>query len=177
MSKSSPGRRPQRLSRYLYPFLKSKTAIGVALGLAMILFSAVLGMGHHDIGRRVRYIPVTQNVASGRVVVKPLDRVEYRIVILPEMYNAQVLGSFTAYGGSANTILAALMPSSEYASWITGHDAKAFYSTGGQKSEDKFAVRLDPGVYSFAISNRLSKKTPKFVFLDVQLVYDRREAY
>jgi hypothetical protein len=178
MTKPAPVGPTQRVALPELRILRSKRAFGIALGLAAIAAAGVLRIGTHEKpGLRIRYIPVTQKIASGRVLVKPLDRVEYRIVILPEMRNAQVIGSFTAYGGPTNTVLAALMPSTEYASWITGHDAKAYYSTDGQKNTDQFAVRLDSGSYSFAISNRLSKKAAKFVYLEVQLVYDKAEAY
>lgn len=167
----------QQISRYLDPALRSKWLLAVAFGIGLIGLGAILTGGPHNAGRRIRYVPVTRNIASGRVLVKPADRVEYRIGITPDMLNAQVIGSFTSYGGSNNTVLAALLPTTEYDSWIQGNDAKAYYSSGGQKSEDKFAVRLDAGEYSFAISNRTSKKAMKFVYLDVELIYYRAERY
>ena len=177
MTNPSPEDLAEQISRHLHRLLQSKRLIPVALGLGLIALAGILTMGGHDAGRRVRYVPVTQKIVSGRVIVKPLDRLDYHISITPEMSNAQVIGNFTAYGGATNTVLAAVMPTTEYAAWITGHDAKAYYSSDGQKSEDRFGVRLDPGQYSFAISNRLSKKDMKFVYLDVELIYYRAESY
>ena len=177
MTRPSPEDVAEQMSLHVHRLLQSKRAIAVGLGFGLIGFGAILRMGTRDAGTHIRYVPITQKIASGRVLVKPSDRVEYHIDITPQMFNAQVIGSFTAYGGETNTVLAALMPSTEYANWITGHDAKAYYSSEGQKSEDRFAVRLDPGQYSFAISNRVSKKALKFVYLDVELIYYKAERY
>ena len=155
----------------------SKRSLWVTLGLALIVLGLILRIGTHDVARRVRYIPVTQKIASGRVVVKPRDRVEYRIEITPDMHDAQITGNFTAYGGSTNAVSAVLIEKSEYANWIHGHKAEAFYSSDGQKSTDQFAVRLGPGAYSFGISNRLSKSETKYVYLEVDLIYYRLETY
>jgi hypothetical protein len=149
----------------------------VILGLGLIVLGLILRIGTHEVGRRIRYIPVTQKLASGRVLVKPLNGVDYRIEITPEMHNAQVTGNFTAYGGANNTVAAVLMPQSEYANWINGHEADTYYSSGGQKNSDQFAVRLGPGIYTFGISNRLSKKATKFVYLEVELIYYKAETY
>jgi len=171
----SPEKIRELLSRHLPRLLHSNWAIPAALGLGLVALAGMLTMGRHDAGGRIRYVPVTRKIASGRITVNPASRAEYRIDITPEMFNAEVIGSFTAYGGETNTVLAALMPAAEYANWITGHDVKAYYSSDGQKNEDRFAVRLDPGQYSFAISNRLSKKAMKFVYLDVELIYYKAE--
>ena len=146
--------------------------------VVLVLLSLTLRTGtRQKADLHVRYVPVTRKIASGRVLVKPRERVEYRIEITPSMHNVQVIGSFTAYGGSTNTVTAALMPETEYASWITGHDAKAYYSSDGQKNADQFALRLDPGTYSFVISNRLARTAMKYVYLEVDLIYDRAETY
>jgi hypothetical protein len=93
------------------------------------------------------------------------------------MFNAQVIGSFTAYGGSNNTVSVVLAPDADYQNWITSGDARKYYSSDGQESEDRFAAKLDPGEYEFAISNRVSKKAMKYVFLGVELIYPRAEMF
>ena len=155
----------------------STRRISVILGLVLIALGGVLRIGRHDVAVRVRYVPVTRKIASGRVSIKPKEGIDYRIEITPDMRDAQVLGNFTAYGGSTNTISAVVMQESEYANWIKGQAADAFYSSDGQKTADQFAVRLGPGVYMFGVSNRLSKSAPKFVFLDLELIYYKAEAY
>jgi hypothetical protein len=156
----------------------STRRISVILGLALIALGGVLRMGKHDaVAVRVRYVPVTTKLVSGRIVVKPKEAVDYRIEVTPEMRDAQVVGSFTAYGGSTNTVSAVVMQESEYTSWVKGQAADAFYSSDGQKTADQFAVRLNPGVYRFGISNRASKSAPKFVFLDLDLIYYKAETY
>lgn len=147
------------------------------LGLALIALGGVLRMGKREAAVRVRYVPVTRTLASGRVWIKPKEGVDYRIEITPEMHDAQVVGNFTAYGGSTNAVSAVVMPESEYTNWIKGQSADAFYSSDGQKTADQFALRLGPGIYRFGISNRVSKSAPKFVFLDLELIYYKVETY
>ena len=158
--------------------LPYKRYLWIIPAVVLILLSMALRTGpQRKPDLHIRYVPVTRKIASGRILVKPRERVEYRIEITPAMYNVQVIGNFTAYGGSTNTITAALMPETEYTSWIAGHDAKAYYSSDGQKNVDQFAVRLDPGTYSFVISNRLSRTATKYVYLEVELIYDKAETY
>jgi hypothetical protein len=171
--RSQPSQSPQVL-------LKSRRSLWFGIGFALLLLVLLLkigGPGKKALARRVRYVPVTRNIASGSVTVKPRDGVQYRVEITPDMRDAQVIGSFTAYGGSTNGVSAVLMGQSEYDNWIGGHRASAFYSSEGQKSTDHLAVRLGPGSYFFGISNRLSKTASKLVYLDLDLVYYRSETY
>ena len=150
------------------------------IGLALIGIGLILRLARHDqrvFAPGVRYIPVTRKIASGRVMVKPRERAAYRIEITPDMRNAQIIGNFTAYGGATNAVSAVIMQDAEYANWIKGQAAEAFYTSGGQKSTDQFALRLGPGNYELGISNRLSRSGPKYVFIDVDLIYYRLETY
>ena len=169
--------RPWPTPWILHPALTPRRLGWVALGLTLIAFVLLLRVGKHDAGARVRYVPVTQKIASGRILIKPLDRVDYQLEITAAMHDAQVIGNFTAYGGATNTVSAVLMQSSEYANWNNDQKADAFYSSDGQKNTDQFALRLGPGSYTFAVSNRLSKTASKYVFLDVELIYYRAETY
>ena len=162
--------------RYLWRALNRRISPHVAVGLALIVLGLILKIGTHSQPvRRVRYTPLTQKIASGRVLVQPREAVEYRIEIKPDMRDAQVSGTFTAYGGETNAVSAVIMEQSEYAKWIGGDTANAVYSSKGEKYSDQFGVRLDPGVYTFAISNRLSKSSARFVYLNVDLIYYRPE--
>src|SRR5215469_5504950 len=109
MTDFAPDSRPQR-----EPRVEFTRRFWILLGLALIALGGTLRIGTHPPGRRVRYIPVTRKIASGRVVIKPKDGVDYRIDITPDMHDAQVIGSFTAYGGSNNAVSAVIMPESEY---------------------------------------------------------------
>ena len=151
----------------------------ITLGLLLIASGLIVRIAGYNKGLspRVRYVPVTRKIASGRVLVKPLGYAQYSIEITAEMRNAQVAGNFAAYGGPTNTVSAVIMQESAYATWIQGNKADAFYSSDGQKNTDQFSVRLSPGKYVFAISNRLSKSSQKYVYLEVDLIYYRPEAY
>jgi hypothetical protein len=52
-----------------------------------------------------------------------------------------------------------------------------FYGTQGRKTTDSFDVRLGPGTYYFALSNRFSAFSDKYVFLNVDLNYSKMETY
>lgn len=159
---------------------KPRRSVWVAAGLGLIVLGMVLRIekpGNQPPARRVRYVPVTRNITSGSVLVKPRDGVQYRVEITPDMRDAQIIGNFTAYGGATNGVSAVVMEVSEYDNWISGHRANAYYSSEGQKSTDRFAVRLGPGVYFIGISNRLSKTASKLVYLNADLIYYRSEKY
>jgi hypothetical protein len=102
---------------------------------------------------------------------------EYQFEIKPDMRDAHVTGSFTASGGSGNDIEAAIASQTEFLNWINGHPARVFYGTHGKKTTDSFDIKLGPGTYYFALSNKFSAISDKYVFLDVDLNYQRMETY
>jgi hypothetical protein len=123
----------------------------------------------------IQYVPATQQIASGQVVVPARGYVQYKIEIRPAMLDAHVSGTFNASGGRGNDVAAALTTESEYVNWINGHEASVLYATAGKKTTDSFDVELGPGTYIFAISNKYSMVSGKYVFLDVKLNYQRME--
>jgi hypothetical protein len=125
----------------------------------------------------VRYVPATQRIASGQIVVRAKALVQYRFQITPEMRSAHVSGQFNASGGSGNDIEAVIATEAEFTNWVNGHQAQVFYSTQGKKTTDTFDVRLGPGTYYLAFNNRFSAMTAKDVFLEVDLNYQRAESY
>lgn len=135
------------------------------------------GSGATASAPRIRYVPVSQKIASGQVVVKASGYVQYRIRIDPEMREAHVTGSFNASGGSGNDISAVIAGENEYTNWINGHEARVFYGTHGKKTTDNFDVRLPPGEYYFVLSNKFSAFSDKYVFIEADLKYNRAETY
>jgi hypothetical protein len=125
----------------------------------------------------VRYVPVDQKIASGQIVVNANGYVQYRFEITPEMRNARVSGQFNASGGAGNDIDAVIATEAEFTNWINGHPARAFYSSNGRKTTDTFDLRLAPGTYYLAFSNKFSALTSKELFLEVDLNYQRLETY
>ncbi len=125
--------------------------------------------------RRPVRIPVSQPIASGQVVVRPGGWVQYRIRIVPGMENARVSGKFNANGGGGNDVTAVLTDENEFQNWINGHEAKVYYGTQGRKTTDSFAVQLPIGDFVFAVSNKFSVISQKYVFLDLKLDYERLE--
>jgi hypothetical protein len=122
---------------------------------------------------QARYVPMTTNIASGQVVVHHGSAVNYRITITPDMREPVVSGTFTAAGGHGNDIAAVLADESGYTNWINGHQAQVFWSTQGKETTGSFEVRLKPGTYYLALSNRFSAFTDKYVVLEANLKYQQ----
>jgi hypothetical protein len=120
-----------------------------------------------------RFVPMSTSIASGQVVVRHGGAVNYRITITPEMRNPVVSGNFTASGGQGNDIAAVLADESGYTNWINGHQAQVFWSTQGKETTGSFEVRLKPGTYYLALSNRFSAFTDKYVALEANLKYQQ----
>jgi hypothetical protein len=125
----------------------------------------------------IRYVSATQQIASGQVVVPARGYVQYRIEIPQAAREAHVSGSFNASGGRGNDVAVALTSESEFVNWVNGHAARAYYATPGKETTDNFDVRLGPGTYVFGVSNRFGMLSNKYVFLNLNLSYQRLEAY
>jgi len=126
---------------------------------------------------KTRYVPVSQKIATGQIIVRAKGYVQYRITITPEMLNPTVTGNFNASGGAGNDILAVIADEENYTNWINGHQAQVFWSTQGRQTTGNIAATLSPGVYYLAFSNRFSAFTGKQVFLEVDLNYKKAETY
>jgi hypothetical protein len=126
---------------------------------------------------KTRYVPVTQKIASGQIIVKGNGYVQYRITITPEMIEPTVTGSFNASGGSGNDITAVIADQDNYTNWINGHQAQVFWGTQGKQTTGNLDVRLRPGMYYLVFSNKFSAFTDKQVFLEVDLNYKKAETY
>jgi hypothetical protein len=126
---------------------------------------------------KTRYVPVSQKIATGQIVVKANGYVQYRITITPEMVEPTVTGSFNASGGSGNDIAAVIADETNYTNWINGHQAQVFWSTQGKQTTGSIESRLQPGMYYLAFSNKFSAFTDKQVFLEVDLNYKKAEIY
>lgn len=123
----------------------------------------------------IRYVPVSQKLASGQIVVRAGGYIQYRCEITPDMRNAHVSGRFNAAGGTGNDIEAVIATEEEFTNWVNGHQARVFYSTQGRKTTDTIDVRLAPGTYYLAFNNRFSTFSAKDVFLEVDLDFQRLE--
>ena len=127
--------------------------------------------------QRVRWVPVSEKIATGQITVKSGGSVPFRVQITPEMRDAHIVGKFTASGGSGNDIAAVLASEEEFTNWNNGHSAKVYYSTDGKKTTDQLDVSLSPGTYIFAFSNKFSPSADKYVMADIELDYSRSQSY
>lgn len=124
----------------------------------------------------VRYAVKTDQIASGQVVVPHGREVFYKILITPQMRQARVAGSFNASGGTGNDVAGIIAGESDFTNWSNGHQAKAYWSTQGRETTGTFDVRLGPGTYYLAFSNKFSAVTDKYLFLNAQLNYQQAES-
>jgi predicted nucleic acid-binding Zn ribbon protein len=116
--------------------------------------------------------PVTENVFSGDISIGPGQYQSRTFTIYPEMTQAQLSGSFHAAGGSGNDIQAVVTTSTEFENWINNHPTKVYYSTE-KVTAGQIDVRLGPGTYVVAFSNKFSLLTEKEVTADITLHYLR----
>ncbi len=125
----------------------------------------------------VRWVPVSEKIATGQITVKSGGSIPFRVQITPEMRDAHIVGKFSASGGARNDIAAVLASEDEFTNWNNGHSAKVYYSTDGKKTTDQLDVPLAPGTYVFAFSNRFSPFTDKYVMAEIELDYSRSQSY
>jgi len=118
------------------------------------------------------YVPKTVEIASGDVTIQHRAYIYYRIEITPAMRNPVVTGNFTVAGGSGNDVLGVIATEADYMNWINGHAARAFWNTQGRATAGKFNVRLAPGTYYLAFSNRFSLLSDKYISLKASLNYE-----
>ena len=126
---------------------------------------------------KTRYVPVSQRIATGQIIVKANGYVQYRITIAPEMVEPIISGSFNVSGGSGNDITGVIADEENYTNWINGHQAQVYWGTQGKQTTGTLEVRLKPGLYYLVFSNKFSAFTAKQVFLEVDLNYKKAETY
>jgi hypothetical protein len=126
---------------------------------------------------KTRYVPVNQKIATGQIVVKARGFVQYQITITAEMVQPVLTGNFNTSGGRGRDILAAIIDDDNYANWINGHQARAYWSTPGRETTGTFEVRLPPGTYHLAFSNKFSLLADKEIFVNADLNYKKAETY
>lgn len=124
---------------------------------------------------QVHYVPVSQSIANGQVIVKAHSYVQYRLTITPEMNDPTVTGNFNASGGAGNDIEAVIADEPNYTNWVNGHQAQVLWSTGGKETTGNIIAKLQPGMYYLVFSNKFSAFTDKQVFLNVSLNYSKAE--
>jgi predicted nucleic acid-binding Zn ribbon protein len=114
--------------------------------------------------------PANEKVFSGDISIGPGQYQSRTFTIYPEMTQVQLSGSFHAVGGSGNDIQAVVTTSTEFENWINNHPTKVYYSTE-KVTAGQMDVRLGPGTYVVAFSNKFSLLTKKEVTADITLHY------
>jgi hypothetical protein len=126
---------------------------------------------------KTRYVPVGQNIARGQITVGARGFAQYQFSISRNMFQPVFAGDFTVSGGGGNDIMAVIADEDNYANWINGHQARVFWATQGRETTGQFEVRLPPGTYYLAFSNKFSLFAPKQVSVTAYLNYQKAESY
>ncbi|HEV3483599.1 MAG TPA: hypothetical protein VGR97_14870 [Candidatus Acidoferrales bacterium] len=109
---------------------------------------------------------------TGHIVINPQGYMGRNITVTDSMRNAQIVGSFHAFGGSGNDIQAVLATPDQWENWINGHQAQVLYATPGPTTNGEINVRLEPGSYILGFSNKNAIVSRKEVTGDIALEYD-----
>jgi hypothetical protein len=112
--------------------------------------------------------PLRRNVVNDTVSVTAGQSRWYTIQV-PTL--ATLYGSFAASGGFGNDIQAAIMTAPELPNWVNGHVAQVFWRTPGPETVGSFNLRLAPGTYCIAFSNRQSIFSTKQLSVKADLIY------
>lgn len=123
------------------------------------------------------FVDAAQPVTQGQIIVRSGQLVYFRFPVSSDMFDARLVGRFSASGGSGNDIEAALFASEdEYQNWSNGHTASAVWSSGGKRTTGSCSVGLREGNYVLAFSNKYSLITDKQVFTAFEIRYRRKVA-
>jgi hypothetical protein len=97
----------------------------------------------------------------------------YRIIVTPQMQNVNLVGHFSASGGSGNDIRVLLMSQDNYQNWQNGHGGRANYDS--QKvTAGNINVRLStPDTYYLVFDNGFSLFSDKVVNVEANLHYEQ----
>ena len=124
-----------------------------------------------------RYVPVNQTIATGESVVRPGQALWFKFVIPFDATDSQITGNFIVSGGRGNDIRAAITDEINLANWVKGQQPQGFWFTPSPQTAGTINVKLNPGTYYLAFSNRMSLISEKQVFLNVDLHYSKPESY
>lgn len=114
---------------------------------------------------------ISQDVVNGVVSVGPGQYQYYQFIVLPDAYNDQLSGNFTASGGSGNNIVVLVMGSTDFVNWQNHHDVSPYYNSG-QVTTNRFSLSLPSNdVYYLVYSNTFSTLSSKTVNTQVNFVY------
>lgn len=115
---------------------------------------------------------VNANIVNGLITVNAGQYETYQIVVPSNAGAAQVSGTFTASGGSGNDIIVLIMDYTDYVNWQNGHQASAYYTTGGQETTGTISATLPAGAtYYLVYSNTFSTFSQKNVNTQVNVAY------
>ena len=118
------------------------------------------------------FIPMTQTLVAGQLIVKPGSDVRYKLQIdTIKMLNPVVAGSFRASGGAGNDIQVVLADEDSFENWINGHPSQVLYGTDKTTNGKLYVPITQTGTYYLSFNNRFSTFAEKQVFADVILTY------
>ena len=165
------------------PFFQTSKGLGLlSAGVVITVLAAFLLAGRHEDPPpsspqqvNIRYVPQRQDVVNGKVAIKAGELVQYPINIQPEMYEANLKGSFE--GADGGDLIAIVAEDSAYQNWINGRPSQFLWGTEKARTSGTFDIALRPGTYHLVLSNKFSAHSNKMVSLEAVLNFKRSETY
>jgi len=111
------------------------------------------------------------NIVNGLITVSAGNYQAYPFTIPSGAMNANIVGNFTASGGSGNDIIVLIMDATAFVNWKNGHQVSVYYDSG-QLTTSNFDVSLPAGgSYYLVFSNTFSIISTKNVQTRADLSY------
>src|SRR5579872_4534885 len=110
-----------------------------------------------------RYVPVNQEIASGRTILKANGYIYYKIEIGSDMKEATVAGTFHVSGSVDNKIDALIAREGDYINWINDREAELEWETPGPTDAGTIDAHLGPGTYYLVFNNKFSPPPEKHI--------------
>jgi hypothetical protein len=108
-------------------------------------------------------------------LVGPGSMYYWNLTVIPGMRNFQLQGSFSVSGGRGNDIICGVMDRAQFQNWAKGHVAAGYYFSPGQVTTGEINLRLSPGSYVLAFSNRFSAFSQKLVTQGIVESFDQAQ--
>ena len=132
------------------------------LGLTIVLMA-----GCSQSGSGAYQVSGNSYLVNGTITVNPASYYNVQFTVTSAMKQPTVTGSFTAFGGSGNDIIALVIDDKYFTHWVNGYEVNTLYDSGRLTTAAIDMSILTPGTYHLVFSNRFSLLSSKQVSTSV----------
>lgn len=119
-----------------------------------------------------RPLPHVVPITNGAIVVNAGSYSWYTLIVPPNVTTVNIMGRFTASGGSGNDTVVYILDEDGFVNFKNGHPANTYYNSGKVTQANIAAVLPDiAATYYLVFDNRFSAITPKAVQVNAVLRY------